>query len=106
MNRDDLISREETIKCIKKWFYLLGQNPDALVDSIISLPEIDPEQSQGSWRDIGGMYSCSECGSQFYDMSPYCPICGAKMEEFLFFEAVPGSNGVFRKAQGGEYSDE
>jgi predicted amidophosphoribosyltransferase len=52
------------------------------------------------------MYSCSECGSQFYDMSPYCPICGAKMKEFLFFEAVPGPSGVFRKVQGGEYSDE
>ena len=81
MSRDDLISREETIKCIKKWFYILGQNPDVLVDSIISLPQIDPEHSQGSWRNVDGMYSCSECGSEFYDMSPYCPICGAKMKE-------------------------
>lgn len=82
MSRDDLISRGETIKCIKKWFYILGKNPDRLVDSIISLPRIDQEHSQGSWRNIDGMFSCSECRSQFYDMSPYCPICGANMKEW------------------------
>ena len=62
MSGDDLISRDETIKYIKKWFYILG-----------------------SWKNIDGMYSCSECGSQFYDMSPYCPVCGAKMKQFLSY---------------------
>ena len=41
-------------------------------------------RSEGKWKFIDGEwidYECSECGSQSTQESPYCPSCGARMEE-------------------------
>ena len=38
-----------------------------------------PERQKGEWRHYEGMYSCNQCGSAFYDMSPFCSNCGADM---------------------------
>ena len=32
------------------------------------------------WRHYEGMYVCEDCGAQFNDESPFCPMCGAKMD--------------------------
>ena len=41
--------------------------------------DIEPERKTGKWRHYEGMYTCSECGASFYDISPWCPMCGADM---------------------------
>ena len=38
-----------------------------------------PARKKGKWFHYEGMYSCSECHSQFYNMSAFCPNCGADM---------------------------
>lgn len=50
---------------------------------------LDKEHEQkgirkGKWlHGNDDLYKCSECGSEVLknDRTPYCPICGAKMEE-------------------------
>lgn len=32
------------------------------------------------WRHYDGMYVCENCNAQLDDESPFCPICGAKMD--------------------------
>lgn len=32
------------------------------------------------WRHYEGMYACEDCGAQLDDESPFCPMCGAKMD--------------------------
>ncbi len=50
------------------------------------LPSVEPERKTGKWLhadlDIPGVgyYKCSVCGDDIYDVTNYCPNCGAKME--------------------------
>lgn len=37
------------------------------------------KRNNGIWHYQDTMYYCSNCGNGFYDISPYCPICGVKM---------------------------
>lgn len=44
------------------------------------------EVKHGKWIDLGRNYytfvnQCSECGAKYDFRSPYCPNCGAKMED-------------------------
>ena len=81
----ELISREEAIKMVNKWFNLIELNSDILVDSINSIPTVE-ERKEGEWLDAGwDGEKCSLCGWNIDDtyyskQFKYCPNCGAKME--------------------------
>ena len=79
----DLIRRSDAIKKIKWWFDLIKLNPDILIDSIITLPTIEPKR--GEWVfDEKGYFFCSECKrkpNDQYATTDFCPNCGADMRE-------------------------
>lgn len=50
-------------------------------DMRVILKNAQPERMRGRWFKIDGMYSCGRCGAGLYDMSPFCPMCGADMRE-------------------------
>lgn len=37
------------------------------------------ERMKGKWHYCDTMYHCDQCGGGFYDMSRFCPNCGADM---------------------------
>lgn len=106
---DDLIRRSDAVKKIKWWFDIIDLNPDILIDSIITLPTIEPKR--GEWiqkphkvylpRDCEPLFEesydeadhsiirywwhCSNCNHEAdEDIKPrynYCPICGADMRK-------------------------
>lgn len=83
----ELISREAAVKMVNKWFDLIKQNSDILVDSINSIPTIE-ERKVGEWIRTGrtNVYGgeelmCPFCGDRVmvqnikYEL--YCRQCGA-----------------------------
>lgn len=54
------------------------------IETVKHLPAADVEQVRhGRWVDIWGNYTCSECEYMWEDSgykTPFCPICGAKMD--------------------------
>lgn len=83
----ELISREEAIKMVNKWFNLIELNSDILVDSINSIPTIE-ERKVGEWIRTGrtNVYGgeelmCPFCGDrvmvQNIEYELYCRQCGA-----------------------------
>ena len=62
------------------------------LDGFKNNPTIEPQRIKGRWvrkeSDLSWWYECSECGdSPLFDpyehevRSPFCPWCGARMEE-------------------------
>ena len=83
----ELISKEETVKIVNKWFNLIELNPDILVDSINSIPTVE-ERKVGEWirtgrtNVFGGKeLMCPFCGDrvmvQNIEYELYCRQCGA-----------------------------
>ena len=82
----ELISREEAIKMVNKWFNLIELNSDILVDSINSIPTVE-ERKEAKWIKQDKWLYCSACddggwglGAMTYQWQ-YCPLCGAKIGE-------------------------
>jgi hypothetical protein len=57
---------------------------------ILEQPTIEPQRKKGKWKmaltkDLIGFntvcFRCSECNGMEYSTSPFCRVCGAKMEE-------------------------
>lgn len=93
---DDVISREAVIKTISEWFFSkefhYTNAAEYLRNRLDELPSVTPQQKMGRWNksmdDYSYFYTCSCCGQRiakngFGDnlFSPYCPECGAKMQE-------------------------
>ena len=85
---EDLIRRSDAVKKIKWWFDLIELNPDILIDSIITLPTIEPKHGEwirtGRTNIYGGIeVQCSNCGDrvmvQHLEDEWYCRHCGADM---------------------------
>ena len=85
----DLISRQAVIDFLKTVKSCLVEEDQIFVDCLISdverLPPIDPEQKTGTWVESGDSddWHCSECKFKMPwkdQKTPYCPNCGAKME--------------------------
>lgn len=83
---NDLISRRAAIAFVKSIPYIKEhQNMGELIKEWIEqIPAIQPEQKMGEW--VYGEFDiphCSICGHDVMPnmVSPYCPHCGAKMEE-------------------------
>lgn len=72
----DLIDRQAAIDAIV-------DNPTVrrveIIKLIEELPSVEPERKKGRWLYDPPMYACDQCNAEMYDMSPYCPMCGADM---------------------------
>lgn len=58
----------------------------AYMDDIDEMPTVDAEPIRhGHWRKVDYKeplaWDCSVCGAMCHYNTPYCPICGAKMDE-------------------------
>lgn len=53
------------------------------VSELMDLPAADvSEVRHGTWTDIGSLSCrCSECGCKNNRTTPYCPLCGARMDK-------------------------
>lgn len=54
-------------------------------DIVENTPTITPERKRGRWIEASAeeafYYICSECGRRHDFEDPFCPNCGAKMQE-------------------------
>ena len=94
----DLIERQKAIDAVRRTAYhdLIKEN---MVLLLMDLPSAEPERKKGRWErhntyhgdDTSGYidpdWRCSVCGRQanvnewfMYDLTDFCPNCGAKME--------------------------
>lgn len=80
---EDLIRRSDAVKKIKWWFDIIDLNPDILIDSIITLPTIEPKRGEWKPKNHHTDY-CSNCGFEETQWRTadynFCPSCGARME--------------------------
>ena len=86
----DLISRDEAIDVVQKWFDRIKLNGDICIDGLRSLSSAKPERKRGKWIGIDDYphedWECNRCGGIVYETQTpyeeykYCPNCGAKME--------------------------
>lgn len=93
----DYIKREDAIKVAEKYGLangsVLGRHTglaDCIASEIAAIPIADIEEvKHGHWifRPASNRmvdddcYVCSSCGQSSYDETPYCPECGAKLDE-------------------------
>ena len=56
---------------------------DDCVFELMDIPAADVvEVRHGTWTDIGSLSCrCSECGCKNNRTTPYCPLCGARMDK-------------------------
>ena len=80
------IKREDALKSICEYCSEKGMCADANVHcaeyaDIKSVPAADVAPVRhGKWEDGYSVVFCSVCGEQSEWRTPYCPMCGAKME--------------------------
>lgn len=75
-----LIEEEEAFKVLSAYYnHSTPVQDSALHDALSRVPTAQPKRGKWFYQDT--MYSCNQCHSQFYDMSPFCPCCGARMDE-------------------------
>ena len=93
----DLISRQAAIDAVADLYWMderllnFKKEIDATFDKIKALPSAQPEPrpKRGKWetevRTIRGhkipFFACSVCGRNADGEYPYCPNCGAKMDD-------------------------
>ena len=73
----DLISRDELMKLWDEYHPYIAVKAAQFDQALRKLPSAYPKKGKWFYQDT--MYSCDQCHSQFYDMSPFCPMCGADM---------------------------
>jgi hypothetical protein len=94
---DDLISRQEALNVVHKYFeHYLQLNDDICLDGLRSLPSVTPKEKTGHWKPIEydgyadgypvwDVWECSKCGLEHNgdkeSLTAFCPDCGAKMIE-------------------------
>ena len=77
----DYIRREDAIDLINKISNLDIKAKGGICVSLINLKKADVAPVRHArWRHYEGMYACEDCGAQLDDESPFCPMCGAKMD--------------------------
>lgn len=61
-----------------------GRSTATIMQDILELPPVTPQPKTGRWIDgEKTRWKCSRCGYGVLDWNttPYCPNCGAKMQE-------------------------
>lgn len=84
----DYIRREDAIKAVHEEFddcvvwdesgERTADEVESIIDRVLSA-DVAPVR-HARWRHYEGMYACEDCGAQLDDESPFCPMCGAKMD--------------------------
>ena len=73
----------------KAQWYNNADRDEIAEELVLNAPTIEP-RTKGKWKmaltkDLIGFntvcFRCSECNSMEYSTSPFCRVCGAKMEE-------------------------
>ena len=78
----DLISRQAAIDAVTK--YCIKNDLRELLANIECLPTAEPRTGKWIPNNVVNAvcpWCCSECNSNQMDRTPYCQMCGAKMEE-------------------------
>lgn len=80
----DLISREDAIEALKRAEALTKAfGFHNVIDTIREVPSAQPEPKRGEWEVIDAeeprRYGCSHCHILSWNMSNFCPNCGADM---------------------------
>lgn len=62
-----------------------GMTITGIEQALNEVPSIQPEQKTGRWElaigyDPKRKFMCDQCARMAYELSKYCPNCGAKME--------------------------
>lgn len=77
------IDRSEAIKIASGYCH-----PANVAKELAKLPPVTPEPKMGRWIAnapqydmLNPQYICSECGNAHTRTTPYCEMCGAKMQE-------------------------
>lgn len=73
----EYIRKEDALDAVKH-AWAKGIEPSQYIESI-EPADVAPVR-HARWRHYEGMYACEACDAQLDDESPFCPICGAKMD--------------------------
>ena len=81
---DEYVRKEDVIDVAKKYFDMIGLNPEILVDSFITMPPADVAPVvHGKWiKQYRGQVNsiCSVCGKEVGRITNFCSRCGTKMD--------------------------
>lgn len=86
---DEYIRKQDVMKALDGKIIVTGrENADAVLqymkDITNKIKSLEPADvvpmRHARWRHYEGMYACEDCGAQLDDESPFCPMCGAKMD--------------------------
>lgn len=79
--KDEYIRKQDAIEVINRGRLTKLIEADVAESGLKNLPAADVAPViHGRWRHYEGMYACEDCGAQLDDESPFCPMCGAKMD--------------------------
>ena len=93
---EDAVDRQKLIDLATSWDKHFSDSDRCVsLADIKALPPVQPEQKMGKWilhksfdnghKNCNECIECSQCHTWFghdcYAKTPYCPNCGAKMEE-------------------------
>jgi len=84
---EDAISRQAVLRLVEQYPSIIGNRCVGLMADIKHLPPVTPSRPKGKWinnnnDDAGeGYFICSKCKSDVWDVTDYCPNCGADMRE-------------------------
>ena len=75
---DEYIRREDAIRLAEQGQV---QGFPWQFQMLVRLPPVDVVPVRHArWRYYEGIYACEDCGARLDDESPFCPMCGAKMD--------------------------
>lgn len=84
----DADALKRNILCWKNCYngYSDAYDKSMIIGAIEEMPTVDAEPIRhGHWRKVDDKeplaWDCSVCGAMCHYNTPYCPICGAKMDE-------------------------
>lgn len=74
----EYIEREAAIDRLEKLFQLQATTARVIMEAIPTADVAPVRHGRWLWDDEG--YHCSECWYHADDATPWCPVCGAKMD--------------------------
>lgn len=78
-----LIDADALIGYLHTQFFYESRDRTRVYKAIQEQPTIKPERKKGKWyedEDVG-LCRCDQCNGVNLIHTPFCPMCGAKMEE-------------------------
>lgn len=82
--KDDTISRKAAIDALYELYHNRPLDYGRIRmrgDILMTIENVPSSKRRGRWLQYGVNYSCSVCNMSEMKPSPYCPNCGARMDE-------------------------